>query len=63
MIDAIPKEKAEQIYKIINDAIARAKNAKTNNAQSEDPLTVLKVRFAKGEITRQEFEEMKKMLE
>lgn len=63
VIDAIPKDKAEQLYKIINDAIAKTRNAKANPAQSEDPLTVLKVRFAKGEITKTEFEEMKKMLE
>jgi len=27
-----------------------------------DPLTILKMRFAKGEITREEYEEMKKAL-
>ncbi|MCK5182425.1 MAG: SHOCT domain-containing protein, partial [Dehalococcoidia bacterium] len=29
----------------------------------EDPLQVLKLRFARGEITREEFEEMKSALE
>ncbi len=29
---------------------------------SEDPLKVLKIRFAKGEISKEAFEEMKKML-
>jgi uncharacterized membrane protein len=28
-----------------------------------DPLIVLKLRFAKGEINKQEYEEMKKLLE
>ena len=30
---------------------------------SEDPLKVFKIRFVKGEITKEEFEEMKSMLE
>jgi len=33
------------------------------NTKSEDPLQILKIRLVKGEITREEFEEMKKMLE
>ena len=31
--------------------------------QSDDPITILKTRYAKGEITKDEFEEMKKDLE
>ena len=34
------------------------KEIKTN----EDPLSILKIRFAKGEITKEEYEEMKKTL-
>lgn len=33
------------------------------NAVSEDPLAILKTRYAKGEITEKEFEKKKKMLE
>ena len=29
----------------------------------EDPLIILKIRLAKGEITKEEYEEMKKVLE
>jgi Short C-terminal domain len=38
-------------------------NQLTTRNTHEDPLTVLKMRFAKGEITREEYEEMRKMLE
>jgi len=30
--------------------------------KSDDPLSVLKMRLAKGEITKEEFEEMKELL-
>jgi len=36
--------------------------AKTNNS-SEDPLHILKIRLAKGEISKEEYEEMGKMIE
>jgi hypothetical protein len=42
----------------INNAIA----SKENNSIA-DPLTIAKIRFAKGEISKEEFEEMKKLLE
>jgi type II secretory pathway pseudopilin PulG len=38
-------------------------NQPTAKDTHEDPLKVLKMRFAKGEITREEYEEMRKMLE
>ncbi|HUW64333.1 MAG TPA: SHOCT domain-containing protein [Spirochaetia bacterium] len=31
-------------------------------SQTEDPLNILKVRYAKGEITREEYEKIKKEL-
>lgn len=42
-----------------------ASNNNQSTAQSieDDPLKIIKLRFAKGEITRDEFEEMRKMLE
>jgi len=40
------------------------KSVRINNSESEtNPLTILKIRFARGEINRQEFEEMRKLLE
>jgi hypothetical protein len=38
-------------------------NQPTAQNTHEDPLKVLKMRFAKGEITKEEYEEMRKMLE
>lgn len=66
VIDAISKDKAEKLFKIIKERIAMVKeqkNAPVVQQQQEDPLQALKVRFAKGEITKEEFEEMKKVLE
>jgi len=34
--------------------------AQSNEKDNSDPLTILKKRFAKGEITKKQFEEMKK---
>jgi uncharacterized membrane protein len=42
------------------------KNTKRPPASSpniDDPLKVLKIRFAKGEIAKEQYEEMRKMLE
>ena len=33
------------------------------DTQSDDPIKILKMRYAKGEITKEEFDEMKKNLE
>lgn len=72
-IDAIPKEKAAQIVGIINEGIGRAQTHVTEivrpddyeriKSKEEDPLAILKRRLAKGEITKEDFEELKRVLE
>ena len=58
-IQAIPKDDAEELLKIIYERI----NGKKNSTSDDDPLLILKKRFAKGEITKEEYEEMKSVLE
>lgn len=59
-IDAIPKKEAENLLKIIYD---RMKEKKNSLPEGDDPLKILKVRFAKGEISKEECDEMKSALE
>ena len=69
-IDAIPKDKAEILYNYTRDKIKEAKEEKESAGKpsepakiAEDPMTLLKTRFVKGEITEKEFSSMKKALE
>ncbi len=59
IIEALPKDEAEKLLKIIYE---RIKQKKTSTSD-DDPLIILKKRFAKGEITKEEYEEMKSVLE
>ncbi len=66
-IPAIPKKKAAKILGIINEHIREAQNyhnvPRIVEKSDDDPLTILKKRLAKGEITKAEYEDLKSALE
>ena len=59
------KYKAEPIGKIPNDYSNTMETYKPVeiNDPDDNPTHILKVRFAKGEISKEEYEEMRKVLE
>lgn len=72
ILDNLPAGQADYISKTIQENLRRMSSATaspaTTNQQTpltspEDPLQVLKLRFARGEITKEQFEEMKRALE
>ena len=72
ILDNLPAGQVDYIFRLIQENLRRTSSAPTSvvttNQQSpltssEDPLQVLKLRFARGEITKEQFEEMKKVLE
>lgn len=60
-------DRTTTLYALIinhDKSIMKIKNtSKRNQNNTSDLIIILKLRFVKGEITKQEFEEMKKMLE
>ena len=72
VIDSLPKGKTDQVAGIIHEGIRRLGSgmhpgdtdvSADTEKDSEDPLNVLKLRYARGEISQQQYEEMKKVLE
>jgi hypothetical protein len=72
ILDNLPAGKVDYVFRVIQENLKRMSStsvspATTNQPTSPpapgDPLQVLKLRFARGEITREEFEEMKRVLE
>ncbi len=72
VLDKLLKDQADYISRVIQENLRRMSGATTSplttNQQTppsspEDPLQVLKLRFARGEITKEQFEEMKRALE
>ena len=63
-IDAIPKKKAERLVQIIREQMKLHKEQRQQpKNDGDDPLKILKVRYASGEISKEEFEQVKKDLE
>jgi len=72
ILDNLPEGQVDYVFRLIQENLRRMGNATTSSVttnqqtpltSSEDPLQVLKLRFARGEITKEQFEEMKKVLE
>jgi hypothetical protein len=72
ILDKLLKGDADYISRAIQENLRRMSSATaspvTTNQQTppappDDPLQVLKLRFARGEITKEQFEEMKRALE
>ncbi len=61
-IDALPKKKAEQLVEIIRQQMELSKKSNHNLPSEEDPLKIIKMRYAKGEITKEEFDKIKEDL-
>lgn len=65
-IDALPKDKAERLVQIVKqkmEEIQKSKSKPQIQQNDEDPLKILKIRFAKGEISKEEYDEMRSALE
>ncbi len=72
ILDDLPRGQADYISRAIQENLRRVNAAATSSvtankqrppAAPEDPLQVLKLRFARGEITKEQFEDMKRALE
>jgi hypothetical protein len=72
ILDNLPAGQVDYVFRLIQENLRRMSSAPTSvvttNQQTpltapEDPLQVLKLRFARGEITKEQFEEMKRVLE
>ncbi len=72
ILDKLLNDQADYISRVIQENLRRMSGATTSPAATEqktpptspeDPLQILKLRFARGEITKEQFEEMKRALE
>ncbi len=62
VIDAIPKELAEKLYEYIRQKINELKD-NSHTKSSDNPLEILKLRLAKGEIMEAEYKKIRNTLE
>jgi len=72
VLDNLPKGSVDKMAKVVHEGIRRCGSGARPGSvttfpvaepQSEDPLKVLKLRYAKGEISQKEFEDMKRLLD
>ena len=72
VLNNLPKGRVDNISRLIQENLRRLSSSQLSQVPTtqripisspEDPLQVLRLRFAKGEITREQFEEMKKQLD
>ena len=67
VLDNLPKNSTEGISKAIEENIGRVRGSTVTKQvpanSSQDALSTLKLRFARGEITKEQFIEMKRTLE
>jgi len=72
ILDNLPAGQVDYVFRLIQENLRRmsstpvspvATNQQIPPTSPQDPLQVLKLRFAKGEITKKQFEEMKRLLE
>ena len=63
--EVLPRYNATLANQVLVKILQKIKNYKEENEDKKetDPLKILKIRYAKGEITKEEFEQMKKDLE
>ena len=68
----LPKGSVDKIARVVHEGIRRCGSGTkpvstttppTIEPESDDPLKVLKLRYAKGEISKTEYEDMKRLLE
>jgi hypothetical protein len=71
ILDNLPRGQVDYISRLIQENLRRMSSAPSSQVPTnqrislsppENSLQVLKLRFAKGEITKEQFEEMKKLL-
>ena len=66
-LDGLPKAQTNELSKAIEASIRRARGVPASMAnaapQPQSALEVLRIRFARGEITKEQFEDMKRTLE